>query len=119
MAVTKTRSDLVYPAHTILVADAGQTPSSEDILAIDAYVDPVLTALSIRVTAIDNFGTPGPDGGNIPISLFLPAARALANAAAPEFGGQTDVNLQAQIEKEMLEIVASTPTYAPATAEHF
>lgn len=119
MSVTKTRRDLVYQAHTILVSDAGQTPSAEDIQAIDAYVDPVLTSLSIRVTAIDDFGTPGPDGGDIPISLFLPVARALANAAAPEFGGQTDANLQAQIEKEMLEIVASTPTYAPATAEHF
>lgn len=120
MSHTNDRRALVFQAHTILVSDAGQTPSAEDISAIDAYVAPVFYALAARgVATIDDFGTPGPTGGEIPTALFLPAARALANAAAPEFGGQTDFDLQARIEKEMIEILSSEPTYAPATAEYF
>ena len=121
MSHTLTRSDLVYKAHSILLSDAGQTPSADDIAAIDSYVEPVFAGLAARdIVSIDDIGTPGPaDDGEYPIALFLPAARALANAAAPEFGGQTDQNLQAEIEREMRQVVAMEPTYAPAQGEYF
>lgn len=120
MAVTKDRRALVYQAHSILVSDAGQTPSGEDISAIDAYVEPVFMSLAARgVATIDDFGTPGPTDGDIPIALFMPAAKTLANAAAPEFGGQTDYDLQDRLDREMREILASEPTYAPMQAEYF
>ena len=120
MAITLTRSDLVYKAHHILLSDTGQTPSADDIATIDAYVEPLFASLAARdIVSIDDIGTRGPgDDGDYPIALFLPAARALAHAAAQEFGGQTDPNLQFAIENEMRQIVASEPTYAPMQGEY-
>jgi len=121
VTTTRTRRDLIDRALSELgVIAAGQTPSAEDVSAVDQLVDAVCDELSTReIVYIDAPGEPGPDGGEIEPGVFLPLASWLANVAAPDFGAQYSPEVEAALETRLRRITATRPTYQPMQAEHF
>lgn len=121
MTTSRSRRDLIDRALAELgVIAAGQTPSAEDVSAVDQLVDAVCDELSTReIVYIDAPGEVGPSGGEIDPGVFLAVASWLANVAAPDFGGQYSPDIEAALEARLRRITAARPTYQPMQAEHF
>ena len=121
MTTTRTRRDLIDRALSELgVIAAGQTPSAEDVSAVDQLVDAVLDELSTReIVYVDDPGETGPTGGAIEPGVFLPVASWLANVASPDFGGQYSPDIEAALEIRLRRITSARPTFEPMQAEHF
>lgn len=113
MATTRTRSDLVFEAFTILVSpSAGQQPSAEDLAFIDELLNNVLATLRGREIVYVA------DANAIQDEWFLPLAAILADACVAKFGGNdADVMKLAagreKAERDLRVMSRGRPTYEP------
>lgn len=115
---TKTRTDLVNKALSILIPAAGQNPSAEDYQAMDSYVDPLVAELEQRqIVTVD-------DTSAIPAEWFLPLAILLANDASMEFGAPVTATPSnpdpvGNAIMRLREVQYSRPTGEPMRGEYF
>ena len=97
----RTRSDLIVRALGLLgITQTGQDPSAEDIELVDDYVDGQFARLArLRVYYVQN-------DQEIEDEVFLPLARIVANACAPEFGQGRDpgVDLDAEATLRAMQL---------------
>lgn len=98
----RTRSDLIVRVLGLLgITETGQDPSAEDVELVDGYVDGKFAELARRrVFYVQADAT-------IDDEAFLPLAKIVANAVAPEFGlpfdPNTDVREEARLREMQLE----------------
>ena len=112
--MSKTREQLRNKVYDIIVGgDAGQTPSDEDATAIDEYIDPVIAEHFVDEAAYIS------DTDAIEDELFLPLAKLVANAAADEFGGQSNPQVQQLYTNRLRVLTRQTPGYGPQSTEYF
>jgi hypothetical protein len=112
--MSKTREQLRNKAYDIIVGgDAGQTPSDEDASAIDGYIDPVIAELAVDEAAYIS------DTEAIEDELFLALAKLVANAAADEFGAQSNPQIQLLYTNRLRVLTRQTPGYGPQETEFF
>lgn len=111
MAITRT--DLKTRAAMELgVLVSGQTLEAEDAATIESLVDPLLAQLAAdRVAFID------PD--DIEPALFLPAARLLANEAAPSFSQQRSEQVRILNEQLIRRLSSPEITDEPAQVKFY
>lgn len=112
--MSKTREQLRNKAYDIIVGgDAGQTPSSEDASAIDGYIDPVIAELGNENVVYIS------DTDEIEDEFFIPLAKLVANAAADEFGSQSNPQVQLLYTNRLRVLNRQTPGYGPQIVEFF
>lgn len=95
----RTRSDLITRALGLLgIIQAGQDPSAEDVELVDGYIDGKREEIARRrVLYIQNIDA-------IDDEYFLPFARIIANAVAPEFGQPRDPGVDLDAERTLREM---------------
>lgn len=108
--MAKTRSELITEVLDQLgVLAAGQTPATEDVSKVDGKLNSVLDEISaLDIITIDDPGSVGPTGGEIPSEAFLALGTVIANRCAPSFGLAGDPALDAlskRAEKTLRTIV--------------
>src|SRR6202000_1071383 len=84
---------------------AGQVPSSEDADAIDSFIDPVIAKLASKSAVYVQ------DSDAIDDEIFVDLAELVANAAASEFGSQTDPQKDLYHTNELRIITRQAPGY--------
>lgn len=111
---TKTRTQLKERAAKDLgIIEPGETMSPEDEETFDGLVDPLIAQLAADdIAYID-------DSEAIPLEMFLPLARLLANIAGPDFG--SPVNEQAKLtdEQTLKRITSTRPTYSVTQGSYY
>jgi hypothetical protein len=112
--MSKTRQDIQFKVVAILTGgEVGQPVSPEDADAINGYIDAEVAELSADGTIY--IGDPDAlDDG-----LFMAFCKLVANAAADEFGGQSNEQLAAMLRNRVRVIARKTPGYGPAVTEYF
>jgi len=112
--VAKTRTEIQFKALSIIVGgDVGQGPSAEDAATLDGYIDAEVAELNSDGTIyIDD-----PDA--LDDALFTTFCKLVANAAADEFGGQSNEQAAQQFRNRLRVIVRPTPGYGPQQVEFF
>lgn len=112
--MSKTRAQIQFKVLSILVGgDIGQNPSAEDADAIDGYIDSEVAELDLDVTAYIS------DADDLEDGLFVTFCKLVANAAAEEFGGQSDEN-KAQLLRNRVRVLArEKPGYGPQETTYF
>lgn len=112
--MSRTRQELRFKALSIVLGgDVGNPPSDEDASALDGYIDDVLEELNSKSIVYI------PDADDIPNEYFGNLAKLVANAAADEFGGKMDPNIQAMAERDIRIMARQTPGYGPQQTEYF
>lgn len=112
--MSRTRAEIQFKALSILVGgDIGTSPSAEDTVALDGYIDDETAELNADGTIYIS------DPDDLPDELFLTFCKLVANAAAEEFGGVSD-EAKAQKWRNRLRVIARpTPGYGPQQTEYF
>ena len=110
----KTRQDIQFKVVAILVGgDVGQPVSAEDATTIDGYIDDEVAELNKDGTVYID------DPDELEDSLFTTFCKLVANAAAEEFGAQSNEQ-NAQLLRNRLRVIArQTPGYGPQEVEFF
>ena len=112
--MSKTRQDIQFKTIAILVGgDVGQTPSAEDADTIDGYIDSEVAEMNADGT------TYIADPDDLDDSLFTTFCKLVANAAAEEFGGQSNEQTAQQLRNRIRVIARQTPGYGPQQVEYF
>lgn len=110
----KTRAQIQFKVLAIITGgDVGFGPSDEDATTIDGYIDDEVEELNADGTIYIT------DPDNLPDELFLTFCKLVANAAADEFGGQSNEQLAAQYRNRLRVIARPTPGYGPQEVEYF
>jgi hypothetical protein len=110
----KTSAQLKTEALSILLGmPPYQEPAPEELIAIGAYVDPLLEQLQEDKICFVQ------DEEAIPDVWFLPLARLLANVAGPRFGSPMNEEAKLIDERTLRRLTAAEPTYEPMQADYF
>lgn len=111
---TCTKRELVEQAAAKVGAKAaGQPLAVEDFDTLDHYADQLFDQLGE-----DEILTIA-DEDSIPASLCPWLAILIANLAASEYGGQTDVNIKSSMEAIIRRITRQKETLEPQTVDYF
>lgn len=112
--MAKTRVEIQFKTLAILVGGiVGDAPSAEDAKTIDGYIDGQVAELNSDGTIyIDD-----PDA--LDDALFTEFCKLVANAAADEFGGQSNDQKAQMIRNRLRVIVRQTPGYGPQQVVYF
>ena len=110
----KSRADIQFKVLAILTGgDVGSIPSAEDATTINDYIDEEVDELNEDGTIYIS------DPDELSNGLFLTFCKLVANAAADEFGGQSNEQA-AQMYRNRLRVLArQTPGYGPQQVEYF
>jgi len=112
--MSKTRQDIQFKTIAILVGgDVGQTPSAEDADTIDGYIDDEVSELNADGTIYIG------DPDDLDDSLFVTFCKLVANAAAEEFGAQSNEQVAQQLRNRIRVIARQQPGYGPQSVEFF
>jgi hypothetical protein len=112
--MSKTRAEIQKKALDILVGgDVGSSMSDEDATALDGYIDSVVAEINADGTTYIG------DPDSLDDELFLPFSKLVANAAAEEFGGQSNEQLAQQQRNRIRVLTRQTPGYGPARVDYF
>lgn len=112
--MSKNRAQIQFKVLSILVGgDVGQEPSDEDATAIDGYIDDEVNELNADGTVYIS------DPDDLPDELFLTFCKLVANAAAEEFGSQSNEQNAQQWRNRLRVITRQTPGYGPQQTEYF
>jgi hypothetical protein len=112
--MSKTRQEIQFKVIAILVGgDIGDAPSDEDATTIDGYIDSVVDELNEDgVTYIS-------DPDVLDDSLFVTFCKLVANAAAEEFGGQSNEQNALAWRNRIRVIKGQTPGYGPQIVDFY
>lgn len=112
--MSKNRAQIQFKVLSILIGgDVGQNPSAEDAEAIDGYIDDEVEELNADGTTYIS------DPNDLDDGLFLTFCKLVANAAAEEFGGQSDEGKAQQLRNRLRVITRQAPGYGPQQVEYF
>jgi hypothetical protein len=112
--MSKTRAQIQFKVLAILVGgDIGQNPSAEDADAINGYIDSEVAELGLDVTAYIS------DADDLDDGLFVTFCKLVANAAAEEFGGQSDEGKAQQLRNRVRVLTREKPGYGPQETTYF
>ena len=112
--MSKTRQDIQFKTIAILVGrDVGQTPSAEDADTIDGYIDDEVSELNADGTIYIS------DPDELDDGLFVTFCKLVANAAAEEFGAQSNEQVAQQLRNRIRVIARQQPGYGPQEVEFF
>jgi hypothetical protein len=112
--MSKSRQDIQFKVVSILVGgDIGAPVSAEDADKINGYID----------SEVDEINADGGvyigDPDDLDDGLFTTFCKLVANAAADEFGGQSNEQLAKQYRNRLRVIARPTPGYGPQEVEFF
>lgn len=112
--MSKTRQQIQFKALSILVGgDIGSAPSDEDATTLDGYIDSEVAEINADGTAYIS------DPDNLDDELFTTFCKLVANAAAEEFGGQSNEQNAQQFRNRIRVIKRQTPGYGPQQVSYF
>jgi hypothetical protein len=112
--MSKTRADIQKKALDILVGgDVGSSMSDEDATALDGYIDSVVAEINADGTTYIG------DPDDLDDSLFVNFSKLVANAAAEEFGGQSNEQIAQQLRNRIRVLTRQTPGYGPQQVDYF
>lgn len=112
--MSKTRAQIQFKVLAILTGgDVGFVPSDEDATTIDGYIDSEVEELNADGAIYIN------DPDNLPEELFLTFCKLVANAAAEEFGAQSNESSALQFRNRLRVLARPTPGYGPQEVEYF
>jgi len=112
--MSKTRAQIQFKVLAILTGgDVGQIPSAEDATTIDGYIDSEVAELQSDGAAYID------DPDNLDDGLFVIFCKLVANAAADEFGGQSNEQVALSYRNRLRVLTRQTPGYGPQIAEYF
>lgn len=112
--MSKTRAEIQFKTLSILVGgDVGQGPSAEDAATIDGYIDAEVEELNSDGTIYID------DADALDDALFTTFCKLVANAAADEFGGQSNEQTAQALRNRLRVIMRPTPGYGPQVVEFF
>jgi len=112
--MSKNRADIQFKVLAILTGgDIGQIPSAEDATVINGYIDDEVDELNADGTIYIA------DPDDLPNELFLTFCKIVANAAADEFGAQSNEQVAMQYRNRLRVIARQTPGYGPQVTEYF
>lgn len=112
--MSKTRAQIQFKVLAILTGgDVGFIPSAEDATTIDGYIDSEIAELNsdglVYIADPDTL-----DDG-----LFTTFCKLVANAAAEEFGGQSNEQSAQGFRNRLRVLTRQTPGYGPQIVEYF
>lgn len=112
--MSKTRAQIQFKVLAIITGgDVGFAPSAEDASTIDGYIDDEVAELAADGTIYID------DPDDLPDELFLTFCKLVANAAADEFGGQSNEQAALAYRNRLRVIVRQTPGYGPQEVTYF
>jgi len=112
--MSKTRAEIQFKALAILTGgDVGASPSAEDAVAIDGYIDSEAAEINKDGTTYIS------DVEALEDELFMPFSKLVANAAADEFGGKSNDQLAMQLRNRIRVLARQTPGYGPQVVEFY
>lgn len=110
----KSRQDIQFKVLAILMGgQVGTDPAAEDAAAIDAYIDSEVDELNADGTVYIS------DPDELEEPLFTTFCKLVANAAADEFGGQSNEQVALQLRNRLRVIARPTPGYGPQEVVYF
>jgi hypothetical protein len=110
----KTRTQLKErAAKDLAIIEPGEALSTEDDATFDGLIDPLLAQLSVDKIAYIG------DSEEIPLELFLPLARLLANMAGPDFGSPINEEARIADEKTLRRLTTAVATTETVRAKYF
>lgn len=112
--MSKTRQDIQFKVISILVGgDIGAPVSAEDADTINGYIDSEIAEMNADgTTYID-------DPDTLDDGLFTTFCKLVANAAAEEFGGQSNEQTALQLRNRIRVLTRQQPGYGPQQVEFF
>ena len=112
--MSKSRTEIQFKALAILTGgDVGASPSAEDAVAIDGYIDTEAAEInSDGTTYIDDVDTLNDE-------FFIAFSMLVANAASDEFGGKYDEAKALRLRNRIRVLARPTPGYGPQQVEFF
>jgi hypothetical protein len=112
--MTKSRADIQFKVLAIITGgDVGFNPADEDAATIDGYIDNEVDELNEDGTTYIS------DPDELSDGLFLTFCKLVANAAADEFGGQSNEATALQLRNRLRVLTRQTPGYGPQVTEYF
>lgn len=112
--MSKTRVQIQFKALSILTGgDVGFNPSAEDADTVDGYIDSEVAELNSDGTIYID------DPDTLDDGLFVTFCKLVANAAAEEFGGQSNERLALSFRNRLRVLSRQTPGYGPQQAVYF
>lgn len=106
--MSKSRQDIQFKVVAILVGgDVGQPVSPEDADTINGYIDSEVDELNADGTIYIA------DPDDLDDSLFLTFCKLVANAAAEEFGSQSNEQVAQSLRNRIRVIARQAPGYGP------
>lgn len=112
--MSKTRANIQFKVLSILTGgDVGSNPSSEDATTIDGYIDSVVSELSEEGDIYIS------DPDSLDDGLFVTFCKLVANAAAEEFGAQSNEQSAQQLRNRLRVLTRQTPGYGPQQVDYF
>lgn len=112
--MSKTRQDIQFKVIAILVGgDVGQDVSAEDADTINGYIDSEVAEINADGTTYIS------DPDELDDELFVTFCKLVANAAAEEFGAQSNEQSAQQFRNRIRVIKRPYPGYGPAEVEFF
>jgi hypothetical protein len=110
----KTRAQIQFKVLAILTGgDVGFDPSAEDASTIDGYIDSEVDELNEDGTIYIQ------DPDELPDGLFTTFCKLVANAAAEEFGAQSNESSAQQFRNRLRVLARQTPGYGPQEVTYF
>jgi len=110
----KSRQDIQFKVVSILVGgDVGAPVSAEDADTINGYIDSEVDELNADGTIYIA------DPDDLDDSLFITFCKLVANAAAEEFGAQSNEQVAQQLRNRLRVIARPIPGYGPQQVEFF
>jgi len=112
--MSKSRQDIQFKVVSILVGgDVGAPVSAEDADTINGYIDSEVDELNADGTIYIA------DPDDLDDSLFITFCKLVANAAAEEFGAQSNEQVAQQLRNRLRVIARPIPGYGPQQVEFF
>lgn len=111
--MSKTRAQIQLKVLAILTGGDLGAPSPEDASTIDGYIDTEVDELAADGTIYID------DPDDLPDELFLTFCKLVANAAADEFGGQSNEQAALAYRNRLRVIARQTPGYGPQEVTWF
>lgn len=112
--MSKTRAQIQFKVLAILTGgDVGFIPSAEDASTIDGYIDSEVDELNEDGTIYIQ------DADELADSLFTTFCKLVANAAAEEFGAQSNEQAAQGYRNRLRVLARQTPGYGPQDVCYF